>query len=250
MKALDADGVSKLMAAAGGTELEHPIGVASGTGLRRGELLALRWADIDLRAHRLAVRRSLETVKGVTRTKPPKTAKSARTIFLPLFVVEILRLRKAQQLENLESLGLDQDEETWVFTGADERAWEPGAFSLDFARFVKRAKLPHVRFHDLRHSFGTLALAAGVDLKTVSTALGHSTISMTANIYVHAVPSLQDEAAARIDALLGTTVLAPMGGPDIPVPLRCHAGVLGAPKPYEIRQNIVAPTGVEPVSQP
>ncbi|HVA29562.1 MAG TPA: tyrosine-type recombinase/integrase, partial [Candidatus Baltobacteraceae bacterium] len=91
MRALDTAGVVALLKAAEGTDLQAAIVVATGTGLRRGELLGLRWSDVDISARRLAVRRSVETVNGVTRTKPPKTARSARTIALPPFVVEVLR---------------------------------------------------------------------------------------------------------------------------------------------------------------
>ena len=101
---------------------------------------------------------------------------------------------------------MKQTEDGWVFLRGDGSPWEPAAFSLSFARFVRRAKLPHIRFHDLRHSFGTLALASGVDLQTVSRALGHESTAITSRIYLHAVETLQDDAAARIDALLGNAV--------------------------------------------
>ncbi len=255
MRALDLAGIAQLVAAARGSELEHPIAVALGTGLRRGELLGLRWADVDLDRARLSVKRSVETVAGVTRTKPPKTSRSARTISLPPSIVEILRRRRAEQRERRVSLGLGRDDAGWIFTRADESAWEPGAFSLLFARLVKRAKLPHIRFHDLRHSFGTLALASGVDLKTVSNALGHSAISTTANVYLHAVESLERDAAARIDALIGDALT----GPPIAVgerllkgsgPLRAHAKTTRIEKARGYGLELVAPTGIEPVSQP
>lgn len=206
MRALDADGVGTLLQHASSTDLEAPISVAVGTGLRRGELLALRWTDIDLERSRLTVRRSLETVDGITRSKPPKTARSARTIALPQFVREVLRRVRREQNERRLALGLGRLEDGWVFSLDGEQPIEPGAFSFKFAQIVKRSNIQHVRFHDLRHSFGTLALASGVDLKTVSSALGHSTIAMTANTYVHAVEALQDDAAARIDGLLGHVV--------------------------------------------
>jgi integrase len=184
MRALEATGVVALLRAAEGSDLQTIIAVAVGTGLRRGELLGLRWSDIDLDAKRLAVRRSLETVKGVTRAKPPKTARSARTIALPPFVAEVLRDERARQ-EKIRASAPDGAD--WVFVRGDGSPWEPGAFSLAFARLVKSAKLPHVRFHDLRHSFGTLALASGVDLQTVSRALGHESVAITSRIYVHAI---------------------------------------------------------------
>jgi integrase len=182
MRALDPDSVASLLEAAEGTELQAAIAVAIGTGLRRGELLALRWSDLDLDARRLTVRRSLETIEGVTRTKPPKTARSARTIALPPFVGNILRAERKKQAELRLLLGLGREDDGWVFVRSDGSQWEPGAFSLAFARFVKRAELPHIRFHDLRHSFGTLALASGVDLQTVSRALGHESAAITSRI--------------------------------------------------------------------
>lgn len=240
MRALESTGVAKLLKAAQGGDLQAVIAVAIGTGLRRGELLGLRWSDIDLVARRLTVRRSVETVKGVTRTKPPKTARSARTIALPPFVVEVLRDDYTKQ-ELVR--GRAPDESAWVFVRGDGSPWEPGAFSLAFARFVKNAKLPHVRFHDLRHSFGTLALASGVDLQTVSRALGHESVAITSRIYVHAIDTLQADAAARIDALLGPAVAGAMSL----VPQPCHAIPLPKKKARKYGPIMVAPTGIEPV---
>ncbi|MHB8441097.1 MAG: tyrosine-type recombinase/integrase [Candidatus Tyrphobacter sp.] len=248
MRSLESTGIAKLLKAAQGRDLQAVIAVAIGTGLRRGELLGLRWSDIDLVARRLTVRRSVETVKGVTRTKPPKTARSARTIALPPFVVEVLRDEYARQ-ELLR--GSAPDENAWVFVRGDGSPWEPGAFSLAFARFVKSAKLPHVRFHDLRHSFGTLALASGVDLQTVSRALGHESVAITSRIYLHAVDALQADAAARIDALLGFTVTSALAKPKGPltpsesVPQPCHASSLIKKNARKIERLMVAPTGIE-----
>lgn len=224
MRVLDPVGVAQLLRAAQGTELVAVVAVAIGTGLRRGELLALRWSDVNLDARRLTVHRSLETVKRVTQTKPPKTARGARTIALPPFVADILRAQREHQEAQSRNLGLTAREDGWVFTRADGSSWEPGAFSLAFARFVKRAKLPHVRFHDLRHSFGTLALASGVDLQTVSRALGHESAAITSRIYLHTVEALQEDAAARIDALLGNMVTSALAKPVGSVALRQAQG--------------------------
>ncbi len=185
--------------------------MAFATGLRRGELLALRWSDVDLAGGRLSVRRSLERVGGEIRTKEPKTARSRRTVALPTFAITALRTRKDDQHRNLAVLFGDlearrRQREGWVFDRIDGEPWDPGAFSLAFYRLIRRAKLPAVRFHDLRHSYGTLALAAGTDLKTISAALGHSTISTTANIYLHAVESLQQEAADRINLIVADAI--------------------------------------------
>jgi integrase len=263
MRALDAAGVARLLRAAHGSELQAIIAVAVGTGLRRGELLALRWPDVSLDARRLTVRRSLETVKGVTRTKAPKTARSARTIALPPFVASVLRKALNHQEELCRASGMKQTEDRWVFARADGSPWEPGAFSLAFARLVKNSKLPHIRFHDLRHSFGTLALASGVDLQTVSRALGHESTAITSRIYLHAIDTLQDDAAARIDALLGNAVAGALAKPPIPVspavtlrqaqgdkesvPQPCHKRSRQTKNARRFERFVVAPTGIEPV---
>jgi integrase len=255
MCALDPAGVARLLRAAQGSELQPIIVVAVGTGLRRGELLALRWSDVNLDARRLTVRRSLETVEGVTRTKPPKTARSERTIALPPFVADVLRIELGRQEELCRTSGMKQAENGWVFARIDGSPWEPGAFSLAFARFVKHAKLPHARFHDLRHSFGTLALASGVDLQTVSRALGHESTAITSRIYLHAIDTLQDDAAARIDALLGNAVTSALAKPSVPsklgesVPERCHTTPTAIKNARRFERFVVAPTGIEPANR-
>jgi Phage integrase family len=154
--------------------------------------------------------------------------------------------------------------------------WEPAAFSVAFARFIKGAKLPHVRFHDLCHSFGTLALASGVDLQTVSRALGHESTAITSRIYLHAIDALQEDAAARIDALLGNAVTSALAKPVGATTLRQAQGDTegrsgtkalpnveqSVPRPCQVttpalkkkvRQMklfLVAPTGIEPVFPP
>ncbi|MFY9780842.1 MAG: tyrosine-type recombinase/integrase [Candidatus Baltobacteraceae bacterium] len=204
MQALDAAGVAALLAAVRGTELEHPAVVAVGTGLRRGELLGLRWADVDLEAARLTVRRSVEMVGGQRHEKAPKTRNSARTIALPQFVLAALKAQRKAQNERRLVLGLGRDENAVVFDRADGEPWAPTIFGNTFRRTMKRAGL-RVRLHDLRHSYATLALSSGTDLKTVSAALGHSAIGVTANVYLHAVESLQRDSADRLDALLSPT---------------------------------------------
>jgi len=275
MHVLDPAGVARLLRAAQGTELQAIIAVAIGTGLRRGDLLALRWSDVDLDARRLTVHRSLETVKGVTRTKPPKTARSARTIALPPFVVDVLHSEQERQRERPRTVGVKRDDDDCIFTRGDGASWEPGAFSLAFARFVKGAKLPHVRFHDLRHSFGTLALASGVDLQTVSRALGHESTAITSRIYLHAIEALKEDAAARIDALLGNAVTSALAKPigavtlrqaqgdtegrhgakvlphvEQSVPQRCHVTPPAIKNARQMERFRIAPTGIEPVFPP
>jgi integrase len=168
--------------------------------------------------------------------------RSARTIALPPFVAHVLREERSRREDLRRSLGTRRDEAGWVFMRADGSPWEPGAFSLVFARFVKPAKLPHVRFHDLRHSFGTLALASGVDLQTVSRALGHESTAITSRIYLHAIEALQEETAARIDALLGCTVTRALERP--PVPVKAHQVRHGGATKYHRQSKMLVEASV------
>ena len=258
MRTLDAASVAALLKAAEGTPLQAPIAVLVGTGVRRGELLGLRWGDIDLEARRLTVRRSLEMVDGARREKPPKTARSGRTLSLASFVVEALRRQKREQLDRLK-LSYDSElearrrhENAYVFDRADGSPWKPDSFSWAFADLVRRSKLPKVRLHDLRHSHATLALSAGTDLKTISAALGHSTISVTANIYVHAIEAMQRAHADRIEAVLGDAVASAIGekaaaNAATSVPQRCHPLPIAIKKARKYRPDLVAPAGFEPL---
>ncbi len=164
---------------------------------------------MDFEASRISVRRSVEVVDGERREKEPKTARSARTIAVPGFVVEALRAQRKAQNERRLLLGLGRDDNAYVFDRADGTAYDPGPLSLHFARLVKRAKLEHVRLHDLRHSAATLMLASGADLKSVSTWLGHSEVGTTANLYLHHVEQIERAATSRMNELFGGKLNAP-----------------------------------------
>lgn len=206
MQALDIPAAAALLRAFEGTILDAPIITAIGTGLRRGELLALRWGDVDLNAGTLTVQRAIEHENGKTRFKEPKTKRSRRTINLPPFVTERLRRHRVEQAERFLRDGFGRPAaDTLLFERGGE-PWIPNTFGSAFWRILEDAKLPHVRVHDLRHSFASMALEAGVDLKTLSTALGHTTISTTADLYAHVTSSLMKDAADRIDGALGAAL--------------------------------------------
>jgi hypothetical protein len=133
----------------------------------------------------------------------------------------------------------------YVFDRSDRRGepWNPDTFGSRFYSLVRRKKLPTVRLHDLRHSFASLSLVAGADLKLISSSLGHSTIAVTANTYLHVAQSLQEAHAAQLDSLLGSTVtdaLAAGSGPQ-----RAHAQPLVMKKARKYRPEMVAPAGFE-----
>jgi integrase len=251
MRTLDAKGVAALLQASAGTELRISITVLIGTSLRRGDLFGLRWSDVDLDGHRLTVRRSVEMFEGRRRETPPKTARSARTLALAPFVVITLRQQKSEQSQRRMPLGLGRDESAYVFERPDGEPWNPDSFAWAFAELVRRSELPKIRLHDLRHSHATIALGAGTDLKTISAALGHSTIAVTANTYLHATEALQRSHADRIDDALGAAVNASLTTFSRPlVPQPCHAEPSRKKKPRGYRVSLVAPTGFEPVLPP
>jgi integrase len=172
------------------------------TGMRRGEALGLRWSDVDLEAGRLAVRRALiPDGRGVIISEP-KTAKGRRVIALDAGTVDVLKSQAARQLAEQQQWGDAWVETGLVFTGENGAALDPESVSRYWRQAVKRSLLPAIRLHDLRHTHATLALQAGIHPKVVSERLGHATVSITLDTYSHAIPALQEEAAALIAGLV------------------------------------------------
>lgn len=202
MQALDEADTAKLLQKLAGNRLYEPVVIALATGMRRGELLAVKWADVDLDGANLTIARSLEQTKDGVRFKTPKTDRSRRSIALPSFAVGILRAHKKQQAERKLKLGPIYKDNGMVFARDDGSIWPPDTFSTAFASFIRRSKLPHLRFHDLRHSHATQLLKQGVHPKVVSERLGHSKIGITLDTYSHVLPGMQEDAAQRIDASL------------------------------------------------
>jgi integrase len=169
--------------------------LAATTGLRRGEVLGLRWGDIDFTGSQLQVIQTVIEVAHVITVSPPKTARSRRVIALDR--------RTLALLANLRSsCSSSEDGQRLLFATTQGSPVHPACFSYAFKRAVAKSGLPPIRFHDLRHTHATMALRAGVHPKIVSERLGHSTVSMTLDVYSHAVPSMQREAAEVITALI------------------------------------------------
>jgi integrase len=202
IEVLDADGSARLLATAAATRLYVPIFLALATGLRRGELLAMRWSDVDLPGKSLRVVQSLEQTAGGLRFKAPKTKRSRRTIALSPAVVEVLQEHRVRQLEERLLLGLGKDERGLVFAQMTGEPINPRNFSKEFARVVKRSGVPPVTFHGLRHAHITALLQAGVHPKVASERAGHSSITVTMDRYSHVLEGMQADAAQRIDGAL------------------------------------------------
>ncbi|MCE5311457.1 MAG: site-specific integrase [Acidobacteriales bacterium] len=201
MKALSESETAWLLKAAMGTKLYLPILLTVTTGLRRGELLALRWRDLDLEKGTLAVVRSVEETREGIRFKEPKTAKGRRLISLPLLSLEELRRHLSVQSSERRTLDSVYQDSDLVLSASDGQIWKPESFTALYFRFTKRIGVS-LRFHDLRHTHATQLLKAGISAKVVSERLGHSSVGITLDVYSHVLPGMQEEAAARIDAAL------------------------------------------------
>jgi integrase len=201
MTTLSADQSARLLAAIKHTRVYWPVLLALSTGMRRGEVFALRWKNVDLERGSLRVMESLEQTKAGIRFKAPKTDRT-RAITLPAFSVDELRRLKRQQAEELLILGIRQSGETLVCARADGLPLQPQSLTHQFTRLISRVRdLPRVRFHDLRHSHATQLLLAGVHPKIAQERLGHATITTTLDLYSHVTETMQSDAAERLDAV-------------------------------------------------
>lgn len=192
---IDRDRVRLLIEAAQGTRLEVPVAVASVTGLRRGELLALRWTNVDLEKGSLFVAEALEhTHKYGVRFKGPKSKSSRRFVPLSPECVELLRQHKKAQDAAKRDAGACYDDNNLVFPNPDGTAWPPDTFTVQFGKLAASVGLKGFRFHDLRHAFASLTLAGGVSIKEVQTLMGHSSPTVTLSVYARSMEGLGRQA--------------------------------------------------------
>jgi integrase len=185
-----------------GDRLECLYTLALTTGLRKGELLALKWQDVDLERAELHIKYGLDRLEGKLQLVEVKTKRSRRVVSMPPMAVAALRLLRPRQLEDRLLAGQRWHETGFVFTTTIGTPIEPRNVSRSFYCVLERAGLPRIRFHDLRHSFATMLLIQGASPRVVMEMLGHSQISLTMNTYSHVMPALQQDAAARLEALL------------------------------------------------
>lgn len=202
---LDASQLAAFVGSVAGHPLRAVFIIAASTGMRRGEVLGLRWRDLDLdtAAPSLSVRVQLQTIDGAFALVSPKTRQSTRTIPLSPNLVALLKAHKASQARRRLELGaLWSNPMDLVFTNDGGAPLDGDAVTRGFKAALAAAGLPVVRFHDLRHSAATLMLERnGGDLKAVSSTLGHSTITLTANTYAHAGAKVIGRTVALLDDL-------------------------------------------------
>jgi len=186
-----------------GTRYGHIFEFGISTGLRRSEIAGLKWDAVDLVGARLEVKATLQQILGhglVTGT--PKTERSRRNIALAPETVALLQVvQGTQQLAKLEA-GPVWKEKGYVFTQADGSPVLPGTLTENFRFLVRELAMPPLTFHGLRHAFATLGLVTGISSKVVSEALGHSSVTITLDLYSHVLPNMQGELAAAIANIL------------------------------------------------
>jgi integrase len=180
-----------------------PIFLACTTGMRRGEILGLKWENVDLRQGCLVVRQVLKRRAGRFVFEEPKTEKSARMVTLPAAAVDVLKRHKEAQEERRRALRGVYRDYGLVCCRSDGTPIVPSSLTTYFRGWVRRhPEFAGLTFHGLRHTHATMLMAAGVHPKVVSERLGHSSIEITLQLYTHSLPTLQKEAAARIDQII------------------------------------------------
>jgi integrase len=198
MRVLTMEQAAAFLAAAGKDRLSAMYVLALTVGMRQGEMLGLQWADVDLKAGRLSVTHTMTDTGELTE---PKTAKSRRLVELPAMAVEALWSHKRAMLAEGNAAS--------PFVFCDTQGGylrRQNVLRRSFRPILKAAELPTIRFHDLRHTAATLMLAEGIHAKVVQEVLGHSTIAITLDTYSHVLPSMQRDAADRVNRLLTAAI--------------------------------------------
>lgn len=193
----------QFLLATAGDDLAALWRLAIDSGMRRGELAALRWADVNLEGGSVTVRRNRVTIGYKVSEGTPKTRHGQRTIALAAETVLALQAHAGRQADDCRAWGQAWIETDLVFTREDGSPLHPQTIAWHLKQATKAASVPWIGVHGLRHTCATLGLAAGVPLKVMSERLGHSSTTVTADLYQHVVPGMQADAATRIMAGLG-----------------------------------------------
>jgi len=208
MRTLDDHGIRTVLEAANGTAYYSLFYLALSSGMRRSELLALRWCDVDLLLGQVSVSRSLHHLRdGSTDIRTPKTAKGRRTIALPPSAALVLRNHKEKQEAVCETMGKSMQAADLIFCHPEDASpLLPDTVTRTWIKLARRNGLTGVRLHDLRHTHASMMLKQGIHPKIVQERLGHASIGITLDTYSHVAPGLQAAAAARFDEGLRATL--------------------------------------------
>jgi integrase len=205
MQTYDLDQTAELIDAMRGTRLLVPTMLAVLCGLRRGEVVALKWRNVNLAAARLAVVESAEQVGTNIRYKSPKSG-NGRQLVMSARLTDELRSHRLRQAEELLRVGVKLTDDTFVVAQVDGSPIQPDTLTQDWSRKIEKTGLPVYRFHDLRHAHASHMLANGIHPKVASERLGHSKIGITLDLYSHVLPSMQEDAAERVDEALQAAI--------------------------------------------
>lgn len=202
MKTWDSKQLSEFLSHVSDDRLAALWRLAATTGMRRGELLGLRWSDVDLDGAVLSISRALVKGEHGPVLGQPKTSKGRRTVALDAGTVAALRAHRKAQLAERLAFGGDYDDADGVFVQPDGRPIDPDGVTQRFERHVRESGLPRIRLHDLRHSWATAALKAGVPTKVVSQRLGHASTGITEDLYMHVTPGMDADAATLVAGIV------------------------------------------------
>ena len=201
MTTYDMSQTAALIDAVRGTPMFIPTLLAVLCGMRRGEIAALRWRNVDLTTGQISVVASAEQMNGSVRLKETKSGR-ARTVAMSGTVRDELRTHRLQQAQDMLKLGTRLTDDNFVAALADGSPMQPTFITHEWVRFLNATDLPRVRFHDLRHAHATHMLSSGIHPKVASERLGHSKVGITLDLYSHVLPGMQEDAAATLDAAL------------------------------------------------
>lgn len=203
MKTLNEKDLNLFLEAAKETPYYLIFHLALSTGMRRSELLALKWCDVDLLLCQIYISRSLHRLRnGEIIFREPKSTAGKRMVALPPSIALLLQNYKDDQANQRQTLGLELNDEDLVFSNIEGRPFLPDTVSHAWMKLIKKTGLEGIRLHDARHSHASLLLKQGVHPKVVQERLGHATISTTLDLYSHITPSLQQAAAEGFDKML------------------------------------------------
>lgn len=185
-----------------GTHLYIPVLLAIITGMRRGEILGLNWTNVDFINNVIYVDEQLQRINGELTLRATKTHGSKRSIAIPPSFIPELKAIQKYKIKEREDMGFKFSDTQLICSWPDGQPYDPDYVTHKFKKVIKELELPDARFHDLRHTYATLWLKAGGNMKVLSGLLGHSTYNLTADTYSHVLPEMQYEGVKKLDNIL------------------------------------------------